>query len=178
MGGGRGLAPRHAQRVDWVSSGHPGRWLPPAARTMDVKTALLDRDLGVYTLAGCGGTPYGAAADRARLDLDEQVPDSIRPGHRSGLPGRCEQMVVSHRFSESEHQNTPARFVLLIDSVDLERHTGATDQPSERSKRRGTKDDAAVAILIGHGQDLRPVPSHETDPASSVLCEELLAVGL
>ena len=78
----------------------------------------------------CSATPYGAAADLARLDLDEQVPDSIRPGHRSGLPGRCEQIIVSHRFSESEHQNTPARFVLLIDSVDLERDTGAPDEPS------------------------------------------------
>ena len=43
---------------------------------------------------------------------------------------------MSHRFSESEHQNTPARFVLLIDSVDLERHTGATDKSRERSAGR------------------------------------------
>jgi hypothetical protein len=122
--------------------------------------------------------PYGAAADLARLDLDEQVSDSIRPWDWSGLPGGCEQGVVSHRFGESEHQNAPARLGLLIDAVDLKSDTGSTDQPSQRSSRRRTKNHAAVAILIGHRQDLWAIPGHETDPAGTVLCQELLAVGL
>jgi hypothetical protein len=122
--------------------------------------------------------PYGPAADLARLDLDEQVSDSIRPRHGSGLPGRLEQVVVSHCFGESEHQNTPASLVLLIDAVDLKSDIGSTDELSQRSSRRGTKNHAAVAILIGHRQDLWAVPGHETDPASTVLCQELLAVRL
>ena len=121
---------------------------------------------------------YRAAADLARLDLDEQVPDSIRPGHGSGLPGRLEPVVVSHRLGESEHQDAPARLVLLIDAVDLKSDTGPTYELSQRSSRRRTKNHAAVAILIGQREDLWAIPGHETDPAGAVLCQELPAVRL
>jgi hypothetical protein len=124
------------------------------------------------------GVPYGAAADLARLDLDEQVPNSIRPGHRSGLPGRREEMVVCQRLGESKHQNAPARFVLFIDAVDLESDTRATDEIGQRTNGRSTEDHAAVAVLIGHGQDLRAIPGHETNPARRVLLQEFPAFGL
>jgi hypothetical protein len=112
---------------------------------------------------------YRAAADLARLDLDEKVPDPVRPGHRAGLPGRCEQVVVSHRFRESEYENAPARLVLLVNSVDLESDAGSPYEPSQRAIRRCTEDHAAGAVLIGHWQNLRALGSHETDPAGGVL---------
>jgi hypothetical protein len=124
------------------------------------------------------GVPYGAAADLARLDLDEEVPNSIRPGHRSGLPGRREEIVVCQRLGESKHQNAPARFVLFIDAVDLESDTRATDEIGQRTNGRSTEDHAAVAVLIGHGQDLRAIPGHETNPARRVLLQEFPAFGL
>jgi hypothetical protein len=37
--------------------------------------------------SAASGTPHGAAADLARLDLNEQVPNSVGPWHRAGLPG-------------------------------------------------------------------------------------------
>src|SRR5687767_11224051 len=123
-------------------------------------------------------TPYGAAADLPRLDLDEQVPDSIRPRHRSALPSRGEQVVVRYRLGEAEHQNTPARLAFLIDAVDLKSDTGTTDELSQRTSRRGTENHAAVAILIGHRQDLWAIPGQETDPAGAVLRQELFAIGL
>jgi hypothetical protein len=67
---------------------------------------------------------------------------------------------------------------LLIDAVDLKSDTGSTDELSQRSSRRRTKNHAAVAILIGYREDLWAISGHETDPAGTVLRQELPAVGL
>jgi hypothetical protein len=85
---------------------------------------------------------------------------------------------VSNRLGESKYQNAPARLVVLIDAIDLEGDTGSPDQVSERTHRRRTEDDAAVAILIGHWQDLWALGGHETDAAGAVLLQELLALSL
>ena len=74
------------------------------------------------------GTLHSPAADLVWLDLDEHVADPFRPGHRSGLPGRCEQVVVRDRFGESANQNAPAGLGLLIEAVDLERDAGSADE--------------------------------------------------
>ncbi|HEY6686392.1 MAG TPA: phosphotransferase [Propionibacteriaceae bacterium] len=59
-------------------------------------------------LSTIGASSYGASADLARFDLNEQVPNSVSPGHRTGLPSRREQVIVRHRLGEAEHEYAPA----------------------------------------------------------------------
>ena len=94
------------------------------------------RQMGSMPIQASVRTAYGAAADLARLDLDEEVPNSVRPGHRARLPGRCEQIVMSQRLSESDHRNAPARLALFIDFVNLESDRCSPDELSQGANGR------------------------------------------
>ena len=82
------------------------------------------------------------------------------------------------RFGESANQNAPAGLGLLIEAVDLERDAGSADEPGQRADRGGTKDHAPVPVLIGHRQNQGSIRGRKTDPTGSLLCQELLTLGL
>ena len=85
---------------------------------------------------------------------------------------------MSHRLSESEHQDAPARVLLLIDFVDFQKRHLSGGQGLTNADGRGTENHVAVALLMGHWQDLRIFRGQETNPTSGVLRQELLAGGL
>ena len=121
---------------------------------------------------------HGATADLPRLDFNEEISRSVRPGHRTCFPCGGEKTVMDHFFGESEYQNAPTRLVPLINSVDLEGDAGSARQSGKSSDRRGTKYHAAETVLIGHRQDLRAVESHKADSTGSVVSQEFDALVL
>jgi hypothetical protein len=85
---------------------------------------------------------------------------------------------VRHRLSKSEHENAPARVVLLVNSVDFECDTCSRYETGQDAEGRRTEDHVAIAVLIGHWQDLRTLRGKETNPAGCMLPKELFAGGL
>jgi len=77
---------------------------------------------------------YGATADLPRLDFNEEISHSVRPGHRTCFPCGGEQTVMDHFFGESEYQNAPTDWfrssILSISKATLVRRANPERAPT------------------------------------------------
>ena len=78
---------------------------------------------------------YGSTADLPRLDFNEEISRSVRPGHRTGFPCGGEQTVMDHFFGKSEYQ-TLSPTGSLINPVDLEGDAGSARHPEKLRQER------------------------------------------